>query len=211
MPRPCTICSHPDRASIDAALSARLPLDEVLSQFGLPSRSALQRHRAQHVGRSITFTLPPATLPVATSPEPAAAHIYNECQPSGVVALFERATSGPERSLQDHARVAFHEVVRLLASAQGPDDRGFALRALRELRGLLQFAALVKIDNLRAMPGWAEPARPRDPIFALEQLLLAQVTGTAEAETEARALLDETFPGFASALAEPIGASQAVR
>jgi hypothetical protein len=45
MPKPvCTVCAHPSRPEIDAALVGRMPVGEVADTFGV-SRHALGRHR----------------------------------------------------------------------------------------------------------------------------------------------------------------------
>lgn len=190
MPRPCTICSHASRAEIDAALEGGASLDDVVAQFALPSRSALQRHRVGHLGRAVTFHIPPATM----TPPPAHAE---DGIPTGhlpgaeaaLAALFERATGGPARSLQEVAQLTIDGLMHVYAVANTSGDLGVAVRALRELRALLQFHALVTPDKLRQHPGWHEPPAPRDPIFALERLFLAQMTGSADEETVARAEL----------------------
>ncbi|MEA1834072.1 hypothetical protein U8607_18440 [Methylobacterium durans] len=75
-----------------------------------------------------------------------------------------------------------------------------AVRALRELRALLQFHALVPPEKLRQHPGWIEPPAPRDPIADLERLLLAQIVGSSKDETVALADLDRAWPGFSDSV-----------
>ena len=48
MPRSCTICGHPERAAIDAALVADAPYRHIAARFAV-STGALQRHRAEHL------------------------------------------------------------------------------------------------------------------------------------------------------------------
>jgi len=48
MPRRCTICTHPDREAIDAALVAGGPLRDIAGQFRI-SKSALARHKGSHI------------------------------------------------------------------------------------------------------------------------------------------------------------------
>ena len=53
MPRTCTICSHPDRAKIDAALaSGSEPFRTLSRNYGI-SRPALARHKANHLTHQI--------------------------------------------------------------------------------------------------------------------------------------------------------------
>ncbi|GEL41799.1 hypothetical protein MEX01_23900 [Methylorubrum extorquens] len=89
-------------------------------------------------------------------------------------------------------------LAHVFAAANAAGDLSVAVRALRELRGLLQFHALVSPDKLRQHPGWREAEVPRDPIAALERLLLAQMT-RAPAEIEAaRAELEAVRAGLGS-------------
>ncbi len=48
MPQPCTICTHAERAAIDRALVAEVPLRDIAGQHGL-SKSAVDRHKAEHL------------------------------------------------------------------------------------------------------------------------------------------------------------------
>lgn len=48
MPRVCTICTHPERAAIDAALLAGVPFRHIAARTDT-STSALQRHKEEHL------------------------------------------------------------------------------------------------------------------------------------------------------------------
>ena len=48
MPRRCSVCVHPDRSSIDAALVERRPFRDLAGRFRLSS-TALHRHAQRHV------------------------------------------------------------------------------------------------------------------------------------------------------------------
>jgi len=49
MPRTCTVCTHPERAAIDAALvSGSAPLRTIADQWSI-SKTALIRHKADHL------------------------------------------------------------------------------------------------------------------------------------------------------------------
>ncbi len=48
MPRPCTICTHPEREAIDKALVASESYRNVSVRFGT-SVASLQRHKAEHI------------------------------------------------------------------------------------------------------------------------------------------------------------------
>lgn len=87
--------------------------------------------------------------------------------------LFDRATAGPGRSLQDYARLTVDGLAHIYAAAQASGDHSTAVRALRELRSLLQFHALVPADKLRQAPGWAETPDPPDATKDMMLLLFA--------------------------------------
>ena len=48
MSRVCTVCTHAERAAIDAALLADVPFRHIAAQYGT-STTALQRHKADHI------------------------------------------------------------------------------------------------------------------------------------------------------------------
>lgn len=48
MPQTCRICTHPDRAAIDAALVRGEPVRDIAGRFAL-SKSAVFRHRSDHL------------------------------------------------------------------------------------------------------------------------------------------------------------------
>jgi len=52
MPRVCTVCAHPERAIIDAALVAGTPNRRIATQHGL-SEAAVRRHAAEHLPASL--------------------------------------------------------------------------------------------------------------------------------------------------------------
>lgn len=52
MPRTCTICKHPQREGMDAALVAAEPLRSIAERFGT-SATALHRHKVDHVSRAL--------------------------------------------------------------------------------------------------------------------------------------------------------------
>jgi hypothetical protein len=53
MPRTCSVCTHWDQASIDAALVAGRTIRDIAGQFGL-RRSAIARHSVHRVHRART-------------------------------------------------------------------------------------------------------------------------------------------------------------
>jgi hypothetical protein len=52
MPRVCTICSHPERAAIDAVLANGEPIRRIAARFGV-SETAARRHKAEHIAATI--------------------------------------------------------------------------------------------------------------------------------------------------------------
>lgn len=52
MPRTCTICAHPSRAAIDAALVAGDAFRNIAERFGT-SATALHRHKADHLPAAV--------------------------------------------------------------------------------------------------------------------------------------------------------------
>lgn len=202
MPRRCSLCGHARRAEIDADLAAGASLDEVLARFGLPSRSALQRHRASHLGRAVTFHLPPSALGTDTvSPEGAAPSVGAFDSSLALERLFARAAASPDRTLQDWVRLTLDGLGHVYAAADALGDHGVSVRALRELRALLQFHAVVPVDKLQGHPGWREPPVPRQPVHDLEAWLLAPWSSNPHAEAEALASLAVTAPEAAAELA----------
>ena len=53
MPRVCTVCTHPERPTVDAALVAGEPFRYVSERFGT-SPAALFRHKAEHLPAELT-------------------------------------------------------------------------------------------------------------------------------------------------------------
>lgn len=199
MARPCTLCGHPQRAEIDARLSAGAPLDEVVAEFYLPSRSALQRHRAGHLGRAVTFHLPPAA-PAAPSPVQPVAPLDASAE---LERLFARALAGPDRSLQDFTRLTVDGLAHIYAAATAAGDLGVAVRALRELRALLQFHALVDPDRLSRHPGWKPEPAPPNPMAFIEAWVTAPLAANpAQAEDESLSALAQLEPALAAAFAQ---------
>ena len=53
MPRSCTICTHPQREAIDAALAVGEPNRRIAAQYGL-SEASVRRHKAEHLPAHLT-------------------------------------------------------------------------------------------------------------------------------------------------------------
>jgi hypothetical protein len=52
MGRICTVCNHPNRANIEAAIVAGTPNRDIACQFNV-GRMAVQRHAAEHIAQEI--------------------------------------------------------------------------------------------------------------------------------------------------------------
>ena len=52
MPRTCTVCAHPERAILDAALVRGEPLRDIAGRYAV-SKSAVARHKAEHLPASL--------------------------------------------------------------------------------------------------------------------------------------------------------------
>ena len=48
MPRPCSICVHPEREAINKALVVNEPLRDIAGRYGT-SKSSLERHKDEHL------------------------------------------------------------------------------------------------------------------------------------------------------------------
>ena len=55
MTRTCTVCRHPDRIAIDAAIMTGTPFRAISRRHNL-SKDAIARHRANHLARDVPTT-----------------------------------------------------------------------------------------------------------------------------------------------------------
>lgn len=113
MARTCSVCAHPNRAEIDAALVARSgSLRDIAGQYGL-SRTALHRHAETHIPDAIEAAV--------------------EQQQAQIVA---HGSSIITQVRDLHARA-----LALLTAAEGDNDRRSLLGAIREARATLELVA----------------------------------------------------------------------
>lgn len=69
MPRPCSVCTHPQRQAIDQALIAGAVFRNIARRFGT-STTAVHRHRHAHLNGHRQPTPPTATpMPPALAPD----------------------------------------------------------------------------------------------------------------------------------------------
>lgn len=52
MPRACSVCAHPKRQEVDAAISAATPYRDIARQYGL-SKDAVARHASEHIAQAV--------------------------------------------------------------------------------------------------------------------------------------------------------------
>lgn len=124
MPRTCTICSHPERDAIDAALLAGEACTQIAARYSTNEqkigRMALQRHKADHI---------PAAM--------AEAH--------GAAAVASADT------LLDQVRDLQRKTLKLLAQAERAGDLRTAVSAIGQARGNLELLAKL-LGELQAQP-----------------------------------------------------------
>lgn len=115
MPRTCTLCVHPDRAAIDAALLEGGAYRDVAGQWGV-SKSAVERHKRDHL----------ATAIVKARDSAEAAHGDNLLAKVG--------------KLSKHAESMYAEAERILRRALRDRDHDTALEAIRTAAGTMREA-----------------------------------------------------------------------
>lgn len=188
MARLCSICHHPERAAIEAAIGEGASFDEAAKRFDV-TKSALSRHRANHQGREIKVHLPARSpAPARTDAVPDAASADTPQAPDAeatLAALFARSKVQTEqRSLQDYTRLALDGAAHLYAQGIAAGDNRLAGAALRELRHLLvlpQVQALLETLH----PGGQAEAQPRNDLWDAVQFVIARATGDEEQELKA--------------------------
>ena len=114
MPRPCTVCTHHDLKRITEDLMRRTPYRVIQGRYGV-SKSSLERHVSQHVSKALRRL---------TSSEMSLADAGAIAQP---VLVEMRALNA--------------RTLRILADAEGAEDRTTALHAIRECRRNLELIA----------------------------------------------------------------------
>src|SRR5918911_1992296 len=97
MPRTCTVCTHPERGAVDQALVAGRAYRDIAGQFSV-SRSALDRHRAEHL-----------------SPAVQKAQQATETEHALDIAKQLRAINGVSLSILDEARRSNNPAIALKA------------------------------------------------------------------------------------------------
>jgi hypothetical protein len=116
MPRPCSICLHPECPAIEQALAAKAPYRTIAERFGT-SPAALSRHQHTHV-QAHADVVPQGALTSEAGPFPV---------PPAWRALAVDAAALHEQALQARTLVQFVEALRavtglLVAIITAPRD-----------------------------------------------------------------------------------------
>jgi transposase-like protein len=111
--RKCSVCNHPDRNEIDKALVTRsASMRDIAGQYGV-SRSALSRHKSNHLPRLV---------------EAAKASEAAQAVTSGV-------------ALMDELDRLLNRALAILEAAEGSGQLKVALQAIREARECIKTCA----------------------------------------------------------------------
>lgn len=162
MPRQCTVCSHPDRAAIDAALVEGHSDRAVARQHGL-FKDAVGRHRAAHVS--------PALVRVQERRE------------------ARRAEQGPATAL-DRLEDLYGRAVTVLERAEDAGNTAQQLGAIREARGLVETIARVT-GELREAPAVAVNVLASPDVARLTVALMTALSPFPAARIAAAEALDD--------------------
>jgi hypothetical protein len=127
MPRACSLCTHPDRLAVEAALRAQMPLRTIATSWSV-SKTALLRHRENHgspqahADQAVPPIAPPATAPHTLAS--CAVALLEHCLPE-VRERFEEAATRLEWPLDLLVVTGLYEYVQHLdqcpRSTAGPE------------------------------------------------------------------------------------------
>ena len=153
MPRVCTVCSHPERQAIDAALIQSTPNRRIASQHTL-NEAAIRRHAASH-------------LPAALSLASAAANVAHAddliAQVHKLAADAQRIATAAEASKDFRTALAgvreLTRIVELLAKLRGDINEGSTVNVVN--------VTPANLDSLREQLAakLANAAAPQQPII----------------------------------------------
>ena len=118
MPRPCSICRHPERQAMDQALAANEPFRYIANRFGT-SPAALHRHYHGHTQPRAPYA--PAVPLEASGLVEAAARVHTTARDVHRQTTDLRSTHQPEllERIEDLTRVLV-EVTGLLVKLSEP-------------------------------------------------------------------------------------------
>lgn len=126
MPRPCSICTHPDRLEIEAAVQSGEPYGRIAERYGF-SRAAITRHRKH--------------LHAVSLQAPSVAERYET--PGGLALLDELKHAKLEdvADLKRYLEALNSVILNVLRESFLAGRAGTALHAARELRQSLELLA----------------------------------------------------------------------
>ena len=111
MPRACSLCTHPDRLTIETAFRGGLPLRTIAAQWSV-SKTALLRHRDAHLPIAPSLLPIPQEDPTGPSLSPEAARVLEQCR--ALAAEVERLRSQDWHRLPYSPSVVYDPLVRQL-------------------------------------------------------------------------------------------------
>lgn len=139
MPRVCTICTHPQRGAIDAALLAGGSFRNIAQQFAI-SPTALFRHRGEHIPAALAQAQ--EATEVAQADDLLAQLRDLQRRTLGILSAAEGAADGPTalRAIGE-ARKNLELLARLLGELQdGPTINVLISTEWQQLRGRIVVA-----------------------------------------------------------------------
>lgn len=141
MPRVCTVCSHPERQAIDAALIQSTPNRRIAARYTL-NEGSVRRHAASH----LTETLRKGALAAAAKkPE-------NIAEAARAEALFttKQENEAAEVAHADDLIAKVHKLAtdaqRIATAAEASKDFRTALAGVRELTRIVELLAKLRGD-----------------------------------------------------------------
>ena len=166
----CSICNHPNRAAIDKALVTRsASMRDVAGQYGV-SRSALSRHKTNHLPRLVQA----AEVAEAAQAVTSGAALIDELDRllKKALAILEAAEKAGELKV---ALQALREAGRRVPDdvrVVGFDDSALALQSDPALTTMTNPASLLASEAARLLIGLLSGERPGSPVFLTSELVV---------------------------------------
>ena len=144
MPRPCSICAHPDRAAIDRALVAGEPFRGIARTYRV-SEDAVARHRESHLPEKLAKAEAAAEVAEATD----LLREVRALRSKAYALLLKAEAAGDIRTALAGVREA-RGCLELLAELEGELDRRPTINLLVAPEWLMVRSAM--LDALRPFP-----------------------------------------------------------
>lgn len=113
MPRPCTVCQHPQRAAVERALALGESNRRIAAEHGLDEK-ALRRHKSEHLARAMAAAAAIAPhVPPQIPPQPPQAELVEVPHAAALLNQVHR--------LGGQAETWHAAAVRLLTDAEKPE------------------------------------------------------------------------------------------